>query len=55
MMIPEDWHAREALAVYEFIDEIRDQIWNRYGLQIQELMQDELITETEEINDDIEF
>ena len=54
-MIPDDWTAREALAVYEFIDEIREGIWNRYGLQLQELMQDEIITGPEEIDDDVEF
>ncbi len=54
-IIPDHWTAREALAVYEFIDEIREGIWNRYGLQLQELMQDEIITGPEEIDDDVEF
>jgi hypothetical protein len=54
-MIPDNWTAREALAVYEFIDEIRDQIWNRYGLQLQQLMQEDMITEPVVIDDDLEF
>jgi len=48
-MIPDDWTAREALAVYEFIDEIREGIWTRYGLQLQELLQEEMITGPEMI------
>ncbi len=54
-MIPDYWTAGEALAVYEFIDEIREEIWNRYGLQLQELMQEEIITGPEVIDDDVEF
>ena len=54
-MIPDNWTAREALAVYEFIDEIRDEIWHRYGLQLQQLMQEDLITGSVEIDDDLEF
>ncbi len=54
-IIPDHWTAREALAVYEFIDGIRDEIWDRYGLQLQELMQDDIITGPEEIDDDVEF
>jgi hypothetical protein len=43
-MIPDDWTPREALAVYEFIDEIRDAIWDRYELELIEIMQAELST-----------
>ncbi|MBL3528572.1 MAG: ATP-binding protein [gamma proteobacterium endosymbiont of Lamellibrachia anaximandri] len=40
LKIPNDWSPREALAVYTFIDEIRDAIWNRYDLQLIELMKE---------------
>ena len=40
-MIPDDWSPREALAVYDFIDKIRDEIWNRYGLELIKIMQAE--------------
>ncbi len=40
--------------MYEFI-EIREGIWNRYGLQLQELMQEEIMTRPEVIDDDVEF
>ena len=33
--IPDYWTGDEALVVFEFIDEIRDQIWDHYSLQIQ--------------------
>ena len=33
--IPDHWTDEEALALFEFIDAIRDQIWVRYSLQIQ--------------------
>ncbi len=33
--IPEYWTDEEALVVFEFIDEIRDRIWDHYSLQIQ--------------------
>jgi len=33
--IPEHWTDEEALVVFEFIDGIRNQIWDRYHLQIQ--------------------
>lgn len=54
-MISDNWTAREALAVYEFIDEIRDEIWHRYGMQLQQLIQEEMITGPVEIDDDLEF
>ena len=43
-MIPDYWSPREALAVYEFIDELRDEIWNRYELELIKIMQAECST-----------
>jgi hypothetical protein len=40
-MIPDYWSPREALAVYDFIDNIRDAIWNRYELELIKIMQAE--------------
>jgi hypothetical protein len=34
--IPDNWNPEIALAVFEFIDDLRDQIWSRYGLAIQD-------------------
>ena len=33
--IPDHWTDEEALVVFEFIDGIKEQIWNHYCLQIQ--------------------
>jgi len=43
-MIPDDWSPREALVVYDFIDGIRDEIWNRYELELIRIMQAERST-----------
>ena len=34
--IPDYWSPEKTLAVYEFIDDLLDHIWARYGLRIQE-------------------
>jgi hypothetical protein len=33
--IPEHWSPPEALAVFEFVDDLRDRIWDCYGSRIQ--------------------
>jgi len=43
-MIPDYWSPREALAVYDFIDGLRDEIWNRYELELIKIMQAERST-----------
>jgi hypothetical protein len=30
--IPDHWNPEIALTVFELIDDLRDQIWSRYGL-----------------------
>lgn len=55
MRIPEYWSPREALAVYEFVDELRELIWRAYGLQIQAQMQAEQVTEEGDFDDDLDF
>jgi len=35
LTIPDHWTPDAALAVFELIDDLRDQIWRRYGLVIQ--------------------
>jgi len=34
--IPDYWSPQQALAVYEFLDELRERVWDRYGGQITE-------------------
>ena len=35
---PDYWSPEQALAVYEFLDELRERVWDRYGEQITERM-----------------
>ena len=44
-IIPNDWTAREALAVYEFIDAVREEIWRQYNAQLQEHLRTECSTD----------
>lgn len=53
--IPDDWTPEQALAVYEFIDALRDAIWSRYHRQLVELMQQDRITTFEVDDDDLTF
>ena len=36
--IPDYWTAEQALAVYEFLDQLRERVWDHYGEQITERM-----------------
>ena len=44
MKIPEHWTAEQATAVFEFVDEIREQIIIQHRLQIMEYLRDERCT-----------
>ena len=45
--IPEHWSPPEALAVFEFIDNLRERIWDRYGELIQEWQAADRITDAD--------
>ena len=34
--IPDDWSAEQALAVFELLDTLRDQVWELYATRIQQ-------------------
>ncbi len=36
--IPDYWTAEQALAVYDFLDDLRERVWDRYGEHITERM-----------------
>lgn len=55
MPIPQNWSPQQALAVYEFVDELRELIWIAYGVEIQAQLQAEQVTEEEDFNDDLNF
>ena len=40
--IPDDWSAEQALAVYEFLSDLEQRIWDRYELQLYELLRPDL-------------
>ena len=41
-MLPTYWTPEQALAVFEILDALRDQLWDLYGLQIQQAMREDL-------------
>lgn len=45
--IPDDWSPPEALMVFEFIDNLREHIWARYGLRIQAFEAADRVTDTD--------
>ena len=42
--LPTHWSPEQAVAVFEILDEMRDRIWERYGLQIQQVLRDQRST-----------
>ncbi len=59
--IPDYWSAEQALAIYEFLNEIQEQIWSQYDLQLIELLRpdpdefDDDQLDLFELDDEIEF
>jgi len=43
-IVPDHWTDAEALAVFEFVDAIREEIWSRYGVRLVEKLQQEQST-----------
>ena len=41
VMLPAHWSPEQAVAVFEILDELREHVWARYGLQIQQVLRDE--------------
>lgn len=39
--IPACWTPEQALAVFDLVDQLRDKIWDRYNLQLQEFLQEQ--------------
>ena len=52
-IIPDDWSPEQALAVFELLDDLRHIIWERYQLQIQELLQEQRCTNVASESDSI--
>jgi len=41
--IPDHWTPETALAVFELINDLRDQIWSRYAIDIQDALRRQLL------------
>jgi hypothetical protein len=39
--LPTHWSPEQAVAVFEILDELREHVWPRYGLQIQQALLDD--------------
>jgi hypothetical protein len=42
--LPTHWSPEQAVAVFEILDELRQHVWARYGLQIQQVLRDQCST-----------
>ena len=42
--LPTHWSPEQAVAVFEILDELREHVWTRYGVQIQQVLRDERST-----------
>lgn len=43
------WNAAEACTIIEFLDQLRDQLWNHYGEQITDMLKE---ATADQANDD---
>ncbi len=44
MTLPTHWSPEQAVAVFEILDDLREHVWARYGLQIQQVLRDQCST-----------
>ena len=49
--IPDYWTPETAIAVFELINDLRDQIWSRYAIDIQDELRRQLLTGDTDAND----
>ena len=42
--LPTRWTPEQAVAVFEILDELREHVWARYSVQIQQVLRDERST-----------
>ena len=49
--IPDHWTPETALAVFELINDLRDQIWARYAIDIQDELRRQLLTGDTDANE----
>lgn len=49
--LPTHWSPEQAVAVFEILDGLREHVWARYGLQIQQVLRDERSTAVPAVHD----
>jgi hypothetical protein len=54
MTLQIDWSPEQAVAVFEVLDDLREQIWARYGKQIQQVLREQSCTTSFTAQDDID-
>jgi hypothetical protein len=54
MTLPTDWSPEQAVAVFEILDELRERVWARYGLQIQHVLRSQQHTAAHGAKDEID-
>lgn len=54
MILPTDWSPEQAVAVFEILDELRERVWARYGLQIQQVLRSQQHTAVHSAEDTID-
>ena len=47
--VPTHWTPAQATAVFEVLDELRESVWRRYGVQIQKVQRRDRIAKTSAI------
>jgi hypothetical protein len=52
-IIPDDWSPEQALAVFELLDDLRHIIWERYELQLLEILKEQRGTDYDPESDTI--
>jgi hypothetical protein len=52
--LPANWSPEQAVAVFEILNELRERVWDLYGLQIQQVLRGQQCTAAHDVADDID-
>ncbi|WP_295458962.1 hypothetical protein [uncultured Thiodictyon sp.] len=52
-LIPDYWSTEEALAIVDFLDDLREHIWARYGLRIQDFQAENYVSQANHAQRDL--
>lgn len=52
--LPTYWSPEQAVAVFEFLDELRDRVLGHYGVQIHKFLRDDQVNPTPFTHNDID-